>query len=155
MAIRMVKLIMISVFYIGRLDTPLFAPGVGHIGPVLLDSHHVQFRKDLLLHEAHRHPYMERLAIIYLLKLRYGDDFCNRAGGQWRLIFVLALMPWLRRYRLHDGPVYDGIEDEDTKPDASAEGEPAVTKDQELAKLRAYVKKLEEQLGNDDDSFHC
>ena len=23
-------------------------------------------------------------------------------------------MPWLRRYRLNDGPVYDGIEDEDT-----------------------------------------
>ena len=75
MAVRMLKLIVISAFYIGRLDTPLFAPGVGHIGSVPLDSHPTEFRKDLLLHEAHRHPYMERLAIIYILKLRYGEDF--------------------------------------------------------------------------------
>lgn len=103
MLIRMVKLLGVSAFYIGRLDTPFFAPGVGQIGPIALDGHPVQFRKDLLLHDAHRHPYMERLGVIYLLKLRYGEHFGNRAGGQWRLIFVIALMPWLRRYRLDDG----------------------------------------------------
>jgi hypothetical protein len=51
---------------------------------------------------------MERLAVIYLLKLRYGDGFATRAGGAWRLIFVMALMPWLRRYRLDDGPPVGG-----------------------------------------------
>jgi hypothetical protein len=48
----MVKLIMISLFYIGRLDTPLFAPGVGKddFGRQLhLDAHPIQFRKDLLI----------------------------------------------------------------------------------------------------------
>lgn len=103
MAVRMVKLILISAFYIGRLDTPLFAPGVGNIGPFQLDNHPIQFRKDLLLHDAHRHPYIERLGVIYILKLRYGDAFGSRAGGAWRLIFTMALMPWLRRYRLQDG----------------------------------------------------
>jgi hypothetical protein len=107
MLVRLVKLVMISAFYIGRLDTPLFAPGVGMIGPMHLDAHPIQFRKDLLVHDAHRHPYMERLSVIYLLKLRYGEQFGHRAGGQWRLIFVIALMPWLRRYRLDDGPSYE------------------------------------------------
>ena len=96
------KLLLVTSFYVGRLDTPLFAPGVGMIGPLTVDGHPVQFRKGLLLHDAHRHPYMERLGVIYLLKLKYGVHFANRAGGQWRLIFVMALMPWLRRYRLDD-----------------------------------------------------
>ena len=111
MLVRLVKLIMISAFYIGRLDTPLFAPGVGMIGPLHLDAHPIQFRKDLLVHDAHRHPYIERLSVIYMLKLRYGEQFGHRAGGQWRLIFVIALMPWLRRYRLDDGPSYEDQED--------------------------------------------
>jgi len=73
-------------------------------------------------------------------------------------------MPWLRRYRLNDGPVYDGIEVEDTGPDESSEGKLTsnarglvAMKDQELARLRAYVKKLEEQVGNieDDASYSC
>jgi hypothetical protein len=110
MLLRFVKIMVVSAFYVGRLDTPLFAPGVGCFGPIVLDSHPIEFRKDLLIHEAHRHPYMERLAVIYLLKLRYGKEFGTRAGGQWRLIFVLALMPWLRRYRLEDGLEYD-VED--------------------------------------------
>jgi hypothetical protein len=111
MLVRLVKLIMISAFYIGRLDTPLFAPGVGMVGPMHLDAHPIQFRKDLLVHDAHRHPYIERLSVIYLLKLRYGEQFGHRAGGQWRLIFVIALMPWLRRYRLDDGPSYEDQDD--------------------------------------------
>jgi hypothetical protein len=107
MLLRFIKIMAVSAFYVGRLDTPLFAPGVGCFGPIVLDSHPIEFRKDLLIHEAHRHPYMERLAVIYLLKLRYGKEFAIRAGGQWRLIFVLALMPWLRRYRLEDSLEYE------------------------------------------------
>lgn len=53
--IRLVKLILVAVFYIGRIDTPLFASGVGNIFCIPLDAFPIQYRKDLLLHEAHRH----------------------------------------------------------------------------------------------------
>jgi hypothetical protein len=52
------------------------------------------------MHEAHRHPYIELLGKIYLLKLRYGTNFGNTAGSCWRLIFVYALLPWLQKYRI-------------------------------------------------------
>ena len=49
---------------------------------------------------------------MYMLKLRHGDSFATRSGSAWRLIFVLALMPWLRRYRLDDSAKdEDGGED--------------------------------------------
>jgi hypothetical protein len=99
---RLVKLLLVAAFYVGRLDTPMLAKGVGNIGPIPLDDYPIQFRKDLLLHEAHRHPYMERLGVMYMLKLRHGDDFASRAGSAWRLIFVMALMPWLRRFRVDE-----------------------------------------------------
>jgi hypothetical protein len=49
----------------------------------------------------HRHPYMERWALLYLLKLRHGSKFGTKAGGAWRIVFTLALMPWLRKYRVY------------------------------------------------------
>jgi hypothetical protein len=57
------------------------------------------YRKDLLLHEAHRHPYVERLGALCLLKLNRGDAFGTRGGSAWRLLYVLSLMPWLKKYR--------------------------------------------------------
>ena len=55
MAVRMVKLVLVAAFYVGRIDTPLFAPGVGQVGPIHIDGHPLQYRKDLVLHDAHRH----------------------------------------------------------------------------------------------------
>ena len=42
--------------------------------------------------------YIERLGVMYMLKLRY-DDFGSYAGTCWRMLFVYALMPWMRKYR--------------------------------------------------------
>ena len=65
-----------------------------------MDKLPLTFMKDILIHEAHRHPYIERLGVMYMMKLRHGTKFANTAGSVWRLIFVFALMPWLRRYRI-------------------------------------------------------
>ena len=76
------------------------APGVGRLGPIELDSFPYSFRKDLVVHEAHRHPYIESLGLLFLLKLRCDDSFGRRPHGCWRLLFVLVLMPWLKKYRV-------------------------------------------------------
>jgi hypothetical protein len=39
-----------------------------------------------------------------LMKIRFGTDFSTRAGATWRLLFVLALFPWLRKYRFPQIP---------------------------------------------------
>lgn len=100
--VRMIKLLLTAALYVGRIDTFFLAPGVGRAGNVELDNYPRIFLKEILSHEAHRHPYIDLLGVIYLMKLRHGDEFGNRAGATWRLIFVYALMPWLHKYRIHD-----------------------------------------------------
>ena len=56
--------------------------------------------RDVLIHEAHRHPYLELLGTMYLYKLRYAESFGSTAGSCWRLLFVYGLMPWLHKYRI-------------------------------------------------------
>ena len=59
------------------------------------------FINDLLVHEAHRHPYIERLAQIYLMKLRH-RSFGGRACAVWRQLVVISYFPWLAKYRAFD-----------------------------------------------------
>ena len=75
------------------------APGVGEIGPVKLDGLPFAFKRDLLSHEAHRHPYLELFGAICLVKLSCGGGFGSRANSSLRLLAVLTLMPWLKKYR--------------------------------------------------------
>lgn len=96
------QLIVVACFYVGRIDTPCLAPGVGCVGGSSLDAAPDAFRKDLLIHEAHRHPFIERLGFLYLLKLYNGKDFGTRAGSYWRMLFVLAVFPWMRNYRIRN-----------------------------------------------------
>ena len=98
-ATRVAKLIVAAALQAGRVDVPFLADGVGKFGPVHLDRFPMIFRTDILQHEAHRHPYIERLCKIYLMKIRDGREFLNAAGTTWRVIFVLSLMPWLRQHR--------------------------------------------------------
>ena len=55
----------------------------------------------LSVHEAHRHPYLDIIGSIYLMRLGHGNQFISNAGSAWRRLFVLALMPWLQKYRQH------------------------------------------------------
>ena len=38
---------------------------------------------------------------MYMIKLRH-DKFGNYAGTCWRLLFVYALVPWMRKYRSNE-----------------------------------------------------
>jgi hypothetical protein len=100
---RTVIILLLAIFYIGRIDTPFLANEVDKFdfmsNAAYLNKAPVYYRKDLLLHEAHRHPYIERLGALFLLKLNCGDRFGTRGGSAWRLLFVLTLMPWLKKYR--------------------------------------------------------
>jgi len=98
--VRLIKLVLLAILYVGRVDSRFLAPGIGKFGPLDLDAFPTIFIKDVLQHEAHRHPYIELLGSMYLMNLLHGDKFCNRAGSCWRLIFVFALFPWLIKYRL-------------------------------------------------------
>ena len=76
------------------------AQGVGEVGPLKLDRLPFAFKRDLLCHEAHRHPYLELFGTICLLKLRCGEGFGSRAQASLRVLATLTLMPWLKKYRV-------------------------------------------------------
>lgn len=90
MLIRACELFFITACYLGRLDTPMLADGVGVLNTgivnnIAIDSYPIAFRKDLLSHDAHRHCYIERLGTMYMMKLKYGNEFGRRSGSCWRV----------------------------------------------------------------------
>jgi hypothetical protein len=90
-----------TIVFLGRVDVPLLSPGIGEIEHFnfKIDSMPYIFILDLMVHEAHRHPYIEIFGAVCLLKIRHGDTFASRAGSAWRLLLVSMLMPWLGKYR--------------------------------------------------------
>lgn len=136
--IRMVKLIVVAVAYIGKIDRPLLAKGVGQIASVELDPYPTIHTRDLLAHDAHRHPYIEVLGTMYLMKLRYAKSFGNRAGSSWRLIFVFALLPWLHQYRLYDDDD-DQVIEFSKASDTRGSSLSLVLQKDELKKERSFV----------------
>lgn len=97
---RYIKLSVATIVNVGRIDKPFLHPASDNLGGMALDPYPSYHLKDIIAQEAHRHPYIEALGRIYLMKLRYKDQFGNRAGSCWRLIFVYALMPWMHKYRV-------------------------------------------------------
>ena len=98
--IRAIKLIIVIMIYLGRVDRPILADGVGDFGALKMDKYPRIFMQDLMSIEAHRHPYIERLGMMYMMKLKHGKKFACKAGSHWRLLFVFALMPHLRKNRI-------------------------------------------------------
>jgi len=96
----MIKVLLIAAASIGQIDRRLLADGVGQLGLLEFDPYPTIHVRDLVAHEAHRHPFIEILGTMYLMKLRYAKDFGSRAGSAWRLVFIYALMPWMHQYRI-------------------------------------------------------
>ena len=86
-------------FWIGRIDVYYLSEDVSVFG-LQLDLVPSYFIKDILVHEAHRHPYMERLAQMYVMKAQHRSTFVTEAGAAWRQLILLAYMPWLSKYRV-------------------------------------------------------
>jgi hypothetical protein len=100
--VRVIKILIAAFLAVGMIDRPFLANGVGQIGSMELDPYPTIHTRELIANEAHRHPYIETLGVMYLMKLRYANDFGHRAGSAWRLIFIYALMPWFHHYRIRD-----------------------------------------------------
>lgn len=119
MTTRALQSMLVSALNLGWIGSPLFAPGISRLGQtkIELDTIPRIFQKELLAHEAHRHPYIERLGLIYCLKLRHQDNFGNVGGYGWRILFVTCLMPWICKYRIltreeeEDALIAEGLSD--------------------------------------------
>merc|ERR1712232_685095 len=120
--VRAIKLVLVSIMYVGRIDTPILFPGVGKLLCWEPDTYPIVIRKDILAHEAHRHPYIELLGGMYLMKLRYGSNFAKTAGSCWRILFVFALMPWLRKYRVMARPALVPDKNDQSADDCDDDG---------------------------------
>jgi len=138
--VRIFKLLLTSILYVGRVDTPFLYDSAGQAGGLRVDREPYIFQMDILQHEAHRHPYIETLGVMYLSKLRHGDKFCTLAGSCWRLIFVYVLMPWLSKYRAMRRPQPQLVEEDvETGGSAGSSPSPPPLRAVTLADPRAYA----------------
>jgi hypothetical protein len=119
----MFKVLLVATASIGQIDRRLFADGVGQLGPLEFDPYATIHIRDLVAHEAHRHPFIEVLGTMYLMKLRYAKDFGSRAGSAWRLVFIYALMPWMHQYRIADKYSDTDSDEEILKCESTSESE--------------------------------
>jgi len=90
---RLAKFLVITSFYVGRIDRPVLADGLF----LQVDMLPLVFRQNLLSTESHRHPYIEMLGQMYLMKLRHRERFGSRAGSIWRLL--------LKKKRIQDDDI--------------------------------------------------
>ena len=95
---RLCQFLFAAAFWIGRIDVVFLDEDVSIFG-YSFDYTPINYRTELLVHEVHKHPWINRFGGMCLMRLKHGRDFGTAAGAKWRLLFVLSLAPWLARYR--------------------------------------------------------
>jgi hypothetical protein len=111
------------------------------------------FVQDILIHEAHRHPYIERLSQMYLMKLLHRDRFVSHAGAAWRQLFVVSFFPWLARYRVFQDERYaEAMEDLDERQKEEQEAEMHTNVAVGKAGLRRVLETVDDVIGVTTDS---
>jgi len=148
--VRVVLLLFSALLYAARVDKPFMADDVGTFGSVDLDKYPTIYRKGLLSAEAHRHPYIERLGFLYLLKIKHGSNFATTSGSVWRLLFVFSLMPWLRKYRIaNDDDLPEGLLLQKLAIKSDTKYEQIILQQQQEIRM---LREENRELGEGDDS---
>jgi hypothetical protein len=80
---------------LGRIDIPFLHPLLG------MDAVADNFRREVLVHDAHLHPYLDRLSGMYMRRLRHKEKFGSVESQAWRSLFVIGLCPWLVKHRVN------------------------------------------------------
>eukprot|EP00547_Thalassionema_nitzschioides_P006700 CAMPEP_0194218658 /NCGR_PEP_ID=MMETSP0156-20130528/24313_1 /TAXON_ID=33649 /ORGANISM="Thalassionema nitzschioides, Strain L26-B" /LENGTH=1129 /DNA_ID=CAMNT_0038948105 /DNA_START=84 /DNA_END=3473 /DNA_ORIENTATION=- len=125
---RLTQFLLAMAFWIGRIDSVLLSDEVDMLG-YRFDTVPHKFVTEILVHDAHRHPYIERMGAMYLMRYKYGENFSSDAGAAWRRIFISTLFPWVLKYKEH---VEENIEDDQL-----------LKKEEESAKRREAKAKLD------------
>ncbi len=138
-------LIFNALMFIGRLDRTVLAEDLS------MDRYPHVFRQAIVASDAHRHPYIELLGMMYMMKLKHKDNFGKKSASTWRLLFVFALMPWLQKYRIVDA-------DDKAGGDFKVKESLALVKNasNEVSSLKKRIAELETQLeekGKEDDDL--
>ena len=75
------------------------------------------------------------------MKLKHAHNFARKTGSIWRLMFVFALFPWLRQYRIINDDEVINLEEELSNTELSGIDKNILLKEK-IAELNAKVKRL-------------